>query len=390
MDKNFTVIKKKFIINTIILIIVLWGFNNGYCDPIISNVGQIIDGQAVTIIGSDFGQKSTAQPLSALHDNIESGNSGDLFSAPGWVNDNVGLSTTPNTDSIYTTDKAHSGNKSILFDFTNAIWCQNRFDSGTNGGLSPIYFTAWVYFERLDNQGYSNNVQWKLWRHSSTPGYSTNDEPGTSEIINDWWITPSNSWFGSTIGYYNGSNNHMTTNYGRILTPSPNMVLVGQWQRLEMYATMSSAPNTPDGTFKFSRVGQAALTQALSMTTNDSDDKHWRYIRIGQMYNDNDGDTGDKAKIYYDDIYVDNTQARVEIGNNPNWSNCTHREIQIPSAWSSTSITATIKQGSFTDGQQAWLFVVDSNGVVSSGKEIIFEKSLSANVPMAPANLEIQ
>ena len=72
----------------------------------------------------------------------------------------------------------------------------------------------------------------------------------------------------------------------------------------------------------------------------------------------------------FDDVYFDNTRARVEIGNVSSWEACTHREIQLPTAWSDNSITITVNQSSFKDGDTAYLFVVDADGNVSNGYPI--------------------
>ncbi len=81
------------------------------------------------------------------------------------------------------------------------------------------------------------------------------------------------------------------------------------------------------------------------------------------MSNTNDG----RGDLYFDDVYIDNTWSRVELCENNNWLNRGHCEIQIPTSWSSDSVTATANQGSFENGDTAYLFVVDSNGEVSSG-----------------------
>ncbi|MFA6198430.1 MAG: hypothetical protein WC734_04760 [Patescibacteria group bacterium] len=69
----------------------------------------------------------------------------------------------------------------------------------------------------------------------------------------------------------------------------------------------------------------------------------------------------------YDDIYFDYTQARVEIGNTSTWDTNTHREIQIPhTTWNDDQIQFTVNQGTFTNGESAYLYVVDENGVVNT------------------------
>lgn len=78
------------------------------------------------------------------------------------------------------------------------------------------------------------------------------------------------------------------------------------------------------------------------------------------------------AKHYYDDIYIDNTWARVEIGDNASYDECTHREVQIPVAWNETEVRINVKKGSLHDNEDAYLFLVDGNGSTSEGYPIAF------------------
>ncbi|MDR7420718.1 MAG: hypothetical protein QN178_17620, partial [Armatimonadota bacterium] len=68
---------------------------------------------------------------------------------------------------------------------------------------------------------------------------------------------------------------------------------------------------------------------------------------------------------YYADIYVDNTFARVEIGDAPRYDDCTHREIQYPLSWDPGAISIRVNQGAFAAGQAAYVFVVDDGGRVN-------------------------
>jgi hypothetical protein len=79
---------------------------------------------------------------------------------------------------------------------------------------------------------------------------------------------------------------------------------------------------------------------------------------------------GTTEEIYTDEIFIQmGSGAHVEIGNNSTYLSCTHRELQVPSIWTGTSITVDITQGSLEDGSY-WLFVVDENGDVSNGLPI--------------------
>ena len=66
--------------------------------------------------------------------------------------------------------------------------------------------------------------------------------------------------------------------------------------------------------------------------------------------------------FWIDDLYVDNTQARVELCSGSSWANRGNCNIQIPSAWHETSITATVNTGAFSESDTAYLYVVDANG----------------------------
>ena len=75
------------------------------------------------------------------------------------------------------------------------------------------------------------------------------------------------------------------------------------------------------------------------------------------------------SMLYYDDIYVATgpyAQARVEIGNAPIYNNSTNLAILTPTSWSNSLIVATVRQGSFTSGQTAYLYVFDANGNVNT------------------------
>lgn len=82
------------------------------------------------------------------------------------------------------------------------------------------------------------------------------------------------------------------------------------------------------------------------------------------------GTGGASTTLYYDNFYVDNSWARVEIGDNESYGNCTKREIQLPTAWSDNSITIEVNQGVFDTGEEAYLFVTDEEGTHSDGSRI--------------------
>ena len=75
------------------------------------------------------------------------------------------------------------------------------------------------------------------------------------------------------------------------------------------------------------------------------------------------GRTHPDAFRYFDDIYIDTTWSRVVLADNADYDLATIVEPQIPSAWSSSSITATMNLGQLPDSGTAYMFVFDVNDV---------------------------
>ncbi len=71
-------------------------------------------------------------------------------------------------------------------------------------------------------------------------------------------------------------------------------------------------------------------------------------------------------ELHWDEVYVDRTQARVELGDAATWTASTHFEIQIPEAWSTTAVTFRVNRGTLPPGETAYLYVVDSEGNVNA------------------------
>lgn len=113
-------------------------------------------------------------------------------------------------------------------------------------------------------------------------------------------------------------------------------------------------------------------------------------IDIGNMIDA--GSTSSENHSYnYDDIYLDFTQARVELGNAPTWSGCTHREVQVPLEWSDSRIAVAVNRGSFSEGSQAYLYVVDSQGNVnSSGYPVTIGGDVDEGSPPKPPAVSVE
>lgn len=69
---------------------------------------------------------------------------------------------------------------------------------------------------------------------------------------------------------------------------------------------------------------------------------------------------------YFTDIYMDNSLARVVLTNSSTFSQSTIVESQLPVSWADGSITVRANLGRFSNGQSAFLYVIDASGNVSA------------------------
>lgn len=94
---------------------------------------------------------------------------------------------------------------------------------------------------------------------------------------------------------------------------------------------------------------------------------------------------------YFDDAYLDLSLAHVVLANNPVLADATVVENQIPSAWSNTSITATVNLGQFAQGSTAYLFVVDAAGTPSAtGTAVKVGGTGSESAPLPPSGVSVR
>lgn len=100
----------------------------------------------------------------------------------------------------------------------------------------------------------------------------------------------------------------------------------------------------------------------------DETDSGWDEIWLGEYVQENTVTYTSR----FDDVYIDDSWARVEIGNNSSYGSCTHREIQVPVSWNESNISLEVNQGSLPSNTDLFLFVVDESGNASGGHPIRF------------------
>lgn len=303
--------------------------------------GTLLNGSILTISGSGFGTKATASPV--LWETYESGTVGQLVQNQNatigkWDNDGYPV--------YYSTAHPHSGSK-----------CGDHPMGAQTGQLvvshdfSTAYIDFWGYLGNvIDN--YSRN--WKVWRvgNSGSPVIET------------------------IFAYYcpQNGNSHLTIydeagggNIGGSWDPNPTGPVNNTVYHFEVAFKQSSIGVANGAIHQFIN-GQIQGYDSDSVMTRNSSTTYTN-VTIGELWSVDalaECPANSGAHFYTDNIYIDNSWARVVIGDHSTWATSTHREIQIPSAWSSSSITITANQGSLASLTNQYLYVVDSVGNVNA------------------------
>lgn len=369
--KNYKYKSYFILIASMICLVFLFNFKQLLAAPFInSTVGVISSGENLNISGGEFGFKNMPSPIK--WDDFEVGTNGVSLRSvqPEWVrydNDNEG--------SFYSDNDSHSQRLSVVNDFSALL--QKGF--ATNyyqfSKADEVYVSYWW---KVANIGVGDGAILKQTRINSSVsaggGGVYHGQGSTS-----YGSQPPESYSLFTI-YDNGAT-VTDENCCKIIFDNYNT-----WVRIDAYKKLST-PGMPDGIIQTNIIGVDEYFSDTEMTRAFGYSFQLDTVLLGLM----DGGHLGSFEVYLDDIYIDNTRARVEIGDTAFWGNNTHREVQIPTTWSSDSITVTINQGSFNNGDTAYLFVVDENGEVNTnGYPItIGESESDTTPPQSPHGLAV-
>ena len=376
----------------------------GYTAPVIeSQSGTEVDGGTVVISGSGFGTNTAVgtSSLQFLKDNIEDSTNGEVFAASGWANyqDSEDAETAVPR---YNQTEAHSGNQSIFIDYTKdgVNRYKGHFYYNHTTAMPIVYLTWWV--KSVSDTCESCSHQWKIWRIKNGTTFTDSD---ILNFIQSSWARTVSPDREATLFVATATSEFFCDGCANEKTPSGTIYLSAddvpgptgindRWVRMEYYFDVGTLENN-DGTLFYwihdpDDPGTPSI-DAPSILQFDGNlrfletAEQWQYALFGGAAVD-----GMDIDVWWDDVFIQvGGMQRVEIGDDPVWANCTHREIQYPIAWATDEITVTVNRGSFAADATAYLFVVDANGDASAGKEIEFG---SAGLPGAisiPGNLSI-
>ncbi len=361
---------------TLIIIIMSLVASTAWAAPSISSVsGTISHGNSITISGSGFGSKATAAP--AVWDNCSGTNVLALWDG------NYNSGSDADYIANYRTPAALGRGVATAHANASKYLCGAHYPGGggttgsnvgvwKNRSVSLPAYTYASWYERIDPDWNwnldSGSDQYKMfaWGIGSWP-YGD----GTSQ----YWYMEKQSAQGATGIDIHASDAYSieSQTYGE---GWPN--LKTGWHKFEIEICYSNTSGT--GYFKLWTDG----TLNISYTGKTDGGANWSGASRCELIGGYVTDRATSQWRYFNDIYLDYSRQRVLIGNASTLANCTTlREVQVPSAWSDTSITATVNQGGFANGATAYLYVFDDTGTASAGKEITFGSSGSGSVTTA-------
>lgn len=356
----------------------------GWSAPVVSGIsGTVADGQQLRITGSGFGQKSPAKPfLWAPFEN-------SIAPSP------LGRKTAWDTveDTFYAAGEGYAGTGALkggASGYANGgiVWTAGVNTTGFGFAWNDYSQKMYLFRREKRNFNIDNTMNWKALRLWSA-----------NQTYPNWYIATSNgSWNCEGIAEINS---YPYGSYGDSVSlsrPTPGIVAArqgnGAWRTDQYIVQANSSASSADGLWEHYVLGYglAARIPFRDYMTHNFKIKDSSASGSAAMVMAFPAhgvlDTGYNPPagwmIWYDDIYLDNTWARVMVGNAPKLADSTYVSIQIPSSWSDAEVGVTLNLRGIPDGEPRYLFVIDSNNSESTGYLIS-----DGTAPLPPSNVVV-
>jgi len=322
---------------------------------ITGTTGTLAHGQNLTISGSGFGTKATAAPY--RWEDFEGYSVGDDPAVDGWYNTAEGGLPGRQPAKI-NNDQVRGGSYC-----TKAL--KQQFYREAGGSVYGQYFGL---------TGLPAQRIWYLSYYYRQHDMTTGEDSRNHKLVGFRGGTPSSVTNPQLRHdqYHSSGGGHLDLDEAWESWTNAYYYTQDTWKRFE-YIVDLGTPNVADGCAQWYVDG--ALRQPPSsndasvLARTDSN-----YVFDFFLINNYIAQENDLLEPRYcpwdcwiDDVYIDFTRARVEIGNASTWAACTVRELQPPTAWSASSITVTLNQGTLTALGDSYLYVVTAGGNVSAG-----------------------
>ena len=317
---------------------------------IVAVEGDRTHGATLRVHGCRFGEKRSAPPL--LYDTVDNQpayaelSAGDVIptdgDAPWTVNDG------PWSYPVRFATDDPRGRRSAFY----------RVGTETDGGDGALHWPRALGGDAPPPEQRTLYVSW-WYRPSMDPGH----EGGSNKFIRIW---DDEGGEGTRMSW---THMHLTYN-GAALTAWRQWTengRAGEWNRMEIYVS-SDEPVIRcyvNGIYQEFTNASAPSPLALDdfVKEPDFDDIG---LNIGVLGFDHGGSDYQDMISDFGEIYADDTQARVEISDQPTWELARHREIQVPSAWSGDHIELLLDEGTLGGLAGRYLYVVDAQGRVNA------------------------
>jgi len=341
--------------------------------------GDSKDGNILSLAGNNFGSKIISSPMK--FENFENGVDGQIIAGDNafgskscddcW-SDYSALKNSGTEDPKYSSINNRPGSKLNVrehYVINHTINPTTDFSDSTlvyegkRDITDKVYTSFWIRWD----WGVSADTayQFKMLRIGVHDGFG--GWPGI--FCNNWHQTDGIHVDNYSVGLYTAPNVIMDLPKDLAVGPEGGNPPTGnrQWGQVQVWAK-GDAVNGEVHLRYLNPSDNTVVTRDWKGPTITSGS--WRDFIFGQTMANVEPPNNLDVNQFFDDIYIDDSWSRVEIGNNQNYNNCTHREMQIPQAWTNNSINFKFNKGSFNVGDNLYLFVIDGNGVVSQGYPI--------------------
>ncbi len=372
----------KYLLISLIILLGFFGLAGGAeAAPAINSVsGTVAQGTTVNITGSGFGTKSPAAPL--LWDDGESGILFDKWSE-AWPDESSSVFNTAYRTSPFRTvtpPHNHNNTKFISGGHDPAGYSPFNQAAGPNviigkniSNPSKLYIS---YYHRFDPNWPTQNNNFHVSNFSSDNTFwGTGGFDGTYCGSDPFGYSQIGSGCDMGYGCQQCDENPAAYNF--------SLSYLKTWHKEEQLIK-----NTSGGFWDIYH------DNVIRWDTSTCDPAPHPINRVGlggywRKTAAEDGDSN--AFMYWDDIYIDTAFSRIILANNPDYSQATIIEPQIPSAWSDGSITAKVNLGKLPDSGTAYFFVFDAdNNHNAVGYPVILGATVDTTPPAAPSGLSVQ
>lgn len=313
---------------------------------ITGTIGTMSNGQSVTISGTDFGAHAdyggSHTYLNRYFDDFETGTIN--YSAGNW---DYGSADGASID----TSQRRTGSSYSIKQGNNAGGIGHHAD--TQQDVLYMYCWRWYDREACPADARTNWKIYRIWAPGEVEDFVLTLKDGDSPTYDcDYEYDQGTLFYGVEVA-------QQCYDYGNLLVSPSARDFRQSWHCYEFVL------DKPNNKILMWQDGIQVLNKDCTYWTGLSFDS----IVFDSFHSEHAG--VESTRLYGDDYYIDHTQARVMLGNANTFAASTQREIQIPTAWSTTSITINARQGAFANGATAYLYVVKSDGTVnSSGYQI--------------------